>query len=172
MKNKHVYLGRFAPFQNGHIRLTKKLIEQVGTENVLVLVGSSNTLNHRTPYTFEDRKKIIEVSFPDLEILPLPDSKADLIYFDGSTNDIWLDSIEKMASERSEKFVFYGGSTQDLEVLAQRFETNILVDRHAPSEKMSATQVRELIKAGKTEEITKLVDTNAIELIINKYQNL
>lgn len=85
------------------------MIEINGIDSVLVLVGSSNALNKRTPFTFEDRKKIVQISFPGVEILPLPDGKPGLEYFDGSTNDLWLDNLQRLAKERDEEFVFYGG---------------------------------------------------------------
>ncbi len=172
MTTKHVYLGRFAPFHKGHYRLVAKIVEREGVGNSLILIGSSNALNTRTPYSYEDRKKIIEVSFPGIEILPLPDAKADLLYFDGSTNEIWLDSLVKLAKERNEKFVFYGGSKEDLEILAERFETHTIVDRYGEGENLSATKVRELLLAGNVQELKKIVDPNAINLIINSFKRL
>ena len=170
MTTKHVYLGRFAPFHKGHLRLILKLIDKAGLENTLILIGSSNNVNRRTPYTFEDRAKIIKVSIPEIEILPLPDGKAGVEYFDGSTNDIWLDSLEKLAQERKEKFVFYGGSKQDLEILAERFETRLLIDRFSEGEGLSATKIRELIINRNITELEKYVESEAMDLIIKNYQ--
>ncbi len=170
MKTKHVYLGRFAPFQNGHKLLLSELVSRYGQENVLVLVGSTNTLNKRTPYTYEDRKEIIEVSFPDIEVLPLPDGKPNLEYFDGTTNELWLDNIERIARERGEKFIFYGGSEMDLEILSQRFETQVFVSREIV--KVSATQVREAIENKDMDRIKELVDPKSVELVTRKYKSL
>ena len=170
MKTKHVYLGRFAPFHNGHKKLMSELVLRYGQESVLVLIGSTNTLNKRTPYTYEDRKEIIEVSYPDIEVLPLPDGKPNLEYFDGTTNDAWLDNIERIAAERGEKFVFYGGSELDLEVLSQRFETKVIVNREIL--KISATQVREAIENQDMDRIKELVDPKSVELVISKYKSL
>ena len=136
----------------------------------MVLIGSTNTLNPRTPYSYEDRKRIIEVSFPSLEILPLPDAKPNLEYFDGTTNDAWLDSIEKIAKERMESFVFCGGSDVDLEILSQRFETILLVDREAI--KISATEVRRKITECDLESLASLVDPKALEIIITKIKKV
>lgn len=170
MKTKHVYLGRFAPFHKGHILLLSELVSRYGQENVLVLVGSTNTLNKRTPYTYADRKEIIEVSFPDIEVLPLPDGKPNLEYFDGTTNEVWLDNIERIATARGEKFVFYGGSELDLEVLSQRFETRIIVSREIL--KISATQVREAIENKDMDRIKELVDPKSVELVTRNYKRL
>jgi cytidyltransferase-like protein len=172
MTTRHVYLGRFAPFHKGHLRLILKLIAKVGRENILILIGSSNNVNKRTPFTFEDRAKIIKVSIPEIEILPLPDGKAGVEYFDGSTNDMWLDSLEKLAQERKEKFIFYGGSELDLEILAQRFETRLLIDRFEEGEGLSATKIRELIVNRNIKELEKFVESEAMDLIINNYQKV
>lgn len=168
MTIKHVYLGRFAPFHNGHKLLLSELVLRYGQQNVLVLIGSTNTINERTPYTFEDRREIIKISFPNLEVLPLPDGKPNLVYFDGTTNEKWLSSIEDIAKARDEKFIFYGGSPVDLEILAQRFETKIIVSREIL--KVSATEVRGLIKNGELEKLADLVDPNAIALIISAHK--
>lgn len=168
MTIKHVYLGRFAPFHNGHKLLLSELILQYGQQNVLVLIGSTNTINERTPYTFEDRRDIIRFSFPDIEVLPLPDGKPNLVYFDGTTNEKWLSNIEDIANARDEKFIFYGGSPADLEILARRFETKIIVSREIL--KVSATEVRELIKNGELEKLASMVDPNALSHIISTHK--
>ncbi len=168
MTIKHVYLGRFAPFHNGHKLLLSELVLRYGQENVLVLIGSTNTINERTPYTFEDRREIIQISFPGLEVLPIPDGKPNLVYFDGTTNEKWLSSIDDIAKARDEKFIFYGGSPVDLSILALRFETNVIVSREVL--KVSATEVRELIKNGELEELTALVDPNAASRIISTHK--
>lgn len=168
MKTRYVYLGRFAPFHNGHRALLSRAIEKWGADSVLLMIGSTNTLNKRTPYTYEDRRLIIRASFPNLEILPIPDGKPNLEHFDGSTNGEWLDSIDKIALEREERFVFLGGSKEDLEVLSERFETIVLIDR--TEKKISATEVREMIKTNNTLELKKVVDPSAIEIIIERFK--
>ncbi len=169
METKHVYLGRFAPLHNGHKRLILRLIERFGKEKVLILIGSSNSISKRTPYTYEDRAEILKASFPDLEVLPLPDGKPNLEYFDGSTNDLWLNNIDDLAKARKEKFVFYGGSEDDLKILSEKFETEVIIDRLGEGEGLSATIVRDLIVKNNVEELKKYVDEKAINLILEKY---
>lgn len=169
MITRHVYLGRFAPFHKGHRLLLDEMTKRYGQDSVLVVVGSTNTLNRRTPYTYEDRAEIIKISFPGIEVIPLPDGKPNLEYFDGTTNEAWLDSIEAVAKSRGEKFVFYGGSEADLEVLALRFETKVIVSREIL--KLSATEVRSLIEIGDKDRLSNVVDPRSIDLIIDKYKN-
>lgn len=168
MTTKHVYLGRFAPFHNGHKLLLGELVSRFGSESVLVMIGSTNTINRRTPYTYEDRKEILGVSFPNIEVLPLPDGKPNLVHFDGTTNEAWLDSIEEIARSREEEYVFYGGSTADLEVLAQRFRTEIIISREVLN--ISATMIRSLIENNDLEKLVQLVDPNAVDIIISKFR--
>jgi len=146
MTRKYVYLGRFSPFHLGHEMTLKKMIDLYGVESCLVMVGSSNSLNDRTPYTYEARKTMIQTIFPDVEIIPLPDIQPERIVFDGSTNDVWLKNIGKIAEDRDEKFVFVGGSKEDVAIQAQVFETEILVPRESTGRNFSATKVREALK--------------------------
>lgn len=171
MVTKYVYLGRFAPFHLGHKRLLEKMIKRWGENSVLILIGSTNSVTKRTPYTYMSRKKIIKTIFPKIEILPLPDGKPNSEYFDGSTNDIWLDSIEKIASRRGEKFVFCGGSVEDLEVPSWRFETIVVTDRYK-GKVFSATEVRRAINTGDIKSLSKMVDDSTLQIITSEIKKL
>jgi len=146
MTRKYVYLGRFSPFHLGHEMLLKAANENFGEGNCLIMVGSSNSLNERTPYSFESRVKMIKTIFPNVEVIPLPDVQPEKVLFDGSTNTEWLDGIKKIADQRDEEFVFVGGCAEDLEILAERFKTHILVNREVEGKKMSATKIREALR--------------------------
>ena len=78
LKKKYDYvffIGRFQPLHNGHVQVIKKAFEL--TDNLIMLVGSSNVSRSiRNPFTFEERKHMIENSFPNhafTAILPLND---------------------------------------------------------------------------------------------------
>ncbi len=129
----HVYLGRFAPFHEGHKILLAKLIKEFGAVNCLVLIGSTNVLNERTPFTFKSRRKMLKKHFPDVRILPLPDIGGD---------EKWLDKLEDLEKNLGQKLVFYGGSLEDLKILSRRFETHVLVDRFTEGKGISATEIR------------------------------
>lgn len=168
MKTRYVYLGRFAPFHLGHKRLLENIIGAHGSDMVLIMIGSSNAISKRTPYTYETREKMIKSVYPNLEVIPLPDSKPDLEYFDGSTNGAWLDSIEKLSKARNETFVFCGGSKDDLEVLSERFDVEVVVDRFA-GKSMSATLVRQLIFDNKKKRLERMVDAQILDIVINQF---
>ncbi len=169
MNDTAVFLGRFSPFQRGHASIVEEMIRVNGMENCLIMIGSSNTLNERTPYTYEQRAEMVKAVFPEIKTIPLPDGKPGLVYFDGSTNEEWLDNIEKIQKEQQTKFVFYGGSKEDLEILAQRFETVVLVDRKKSPE-ITATNVRSALDKNDQEMLEKLLDQRVIPLAKKYYQ--
>lgn len=162
MKQKSVYLGRFSPFHKGHQAQLQRIIDEYGIENVLVIVGSSTSINRRTPYSFEARKQMIQTIFPKVEVIGLPDANPEIEVFDGTTNDKWLDSLENLAKARGEKFTFIGGSEIDLLVLSKRFETEQFISRFDDGKCISGTAIRDAINS---------VDKRIWEIIIkeNKY---
>lgn len=171
MKNKFIYLGRFSPFHIGHQKLVEKLLEKQRESDILIMVGSSNTYNIRTPYTFDERQKMINKIFPNIEVVPLPDGKPGLMYFDGSTNDIWLGSIKKIEKSRRENFIFVGGCKRDLEILAQGFQTVVLLDRDSSLVPISATQVREALKNNDSSELERQLDPRIVPLARAGFKN-
>ncbi len=134
----NVYLGRFAPFHEGHKILLGKLIKKFGLGGCLVLIGSTNVLNERTPFTFEARRKMIIRKFPGVKIMPFPDVGSD---------EMWLDNLENLQNKLGEELVFYGGSRTDLKILSRRFETHVLVDRFTEGKGISATEIRKHLKS-------------------------
>lgn len=122
-------LGRFSPFYKGHQAQSDSMIRERGLENCLIIIGSSDSCNYRTPFSYEQRRKIIKQIYPEMKIVPLPDVNPELVYFDGSTNNQWLAEIEKLEKNISVRFVFYGGSKEYLAMLAMRFMTKIVASR-------------------------------------------
>jgi nicotinamide mononucleotide adenylyltransferase len=133
----HVYLGRFAPFHEGHRLLLRKLISRFGVDNCLVLIGSNNVLDERTPFKYISRRKMILKEFPGIKIMPFPDVMDD---------EKWLDKMEDLSKKLGKKLVFFGGSKKDLEILSWRFETYVLVDRFTEGKGISATEIRKTLK--------------------------
>ena len=61
--NYLVFIGRFQPFHIGHKNVVDVALEKA--DNVIVLVGSSNVARtHRNPFSFNERKEMIELSYP------------------------------------------------------------------------------------------------------------
>lgn len=72
-----VVIGRFQPFHVGHKRVIRTALQKA--RKVIILVGSSNLhISPKNPFTFAQRKILIELSLDDAEagrviILPLND---------------------------------------------------------------------------------------------------
>lgn len=59
-----VFIGRFQPFHNGHKAIIDAALKQA--KEVIVVVGSSFAARDtRNPFTFEERKAMIEACYPD-----------------------------------------------------------------------------------------------------------
>lgn len=58
-----VFIGRFQPFHNGHKAVIDAALKQA--KEVIVVVGSSfSARNIRNPFTFQERKAMIEACYP------------------------------------------------------------------------------------------------------------
>ena len=64
MRDALVFIGRFQPFHNGHKAVIEAALEKA--KEVVIVVGSSFAArNIRNPFTFEERKAMIEACFTD-----------------------------------------------------------------------------------------------------------
>ena len=160
-----VLVGRFSPLHIGHQMIIDYMVKRHGVENCLILVGSSNSISDRTPYTFDERLKMVHLLYPKIKVLPLPDVEPELEYFSDNTNEIWLDNIEKIEKDIGDKFIFYGGSKEDLKILSRRFDTKMAVDRNREGKDISATKIREAIADSDYKCIDKLVNKKISKLV-------
>lgn len=76
-------LGRFQPFHIAHEAIIHEVIAD-GLEPIIIL-GSSNVINERNPYTFSQRMDMIKTVFPNIVTLAVPDS---------NDWDMWYKNIE------------------------------------------------------------------------------
>lgn len=103
MRDALVFIGRFQPLHNGHKAVIEAALEQA--KEVVVVVGSSFAArNIRNPFTFEERKAMIEAVFPyatgnkalfdplkRLHIVPVSDYPYD--------DNKWVNAIQKIVDE-------------------------------------------------------------------------
>lgn len=75
-------IGRFQPFHYGHSYLFKQASSVC--ENITISIGSSNRRNKENPFTYTQRKRMLEVFLEKekmtgfvTKIFPLPDRKDD-----------------------------------------------------------------------------------------------
>lgn len=84
-----LFIGRFQPFHNGHLFSLQKSLEIA--EKVIVGIGSSQeSRTASNPWSFEERKKMIEVVSKEVEIVSLPDTPSD---------DVWLKEVKQRVSD-------------------------------------------------------------------------
>ena len=84
-----VFIGRFQPFHNGHKAVIEAALEQA--KEVVVVVGSSFAArNIRNPFTFQERKAMIESVFPTERVKVVPVS--DYPYDDNK----WMNAIQRI----------------------------------------------------------------------------
>ena len=160
-----VYLGRFSPFHKGHESVLEALISDFGGKS-LIQIGSSNRLNERTPFTFIQRKKLIQTLYPEVEIMPLPDVASHLGELH-QTAERWLDQIFEEEAKRKTRFVFYGGSDEDLQFVGRRFKIKKVCRTQI---KISGTQIREALRAKNDKILRAFVDEKIIDLVEKYFQ--
>lgn len=95
MRDALVFIGRFQPFHNGHKAVIDAALEQA--HEVVVVVGSSFAArNIRNPFTFQERKAMIEAVYPRgrtdrttrVKVVPVSDYPYD--------DNKWVNAIQKI----------------------------------------------------------------------------
>jgi bifunctional NMN adenylyltransferase/nudix hydrolase len=103
MRDALVFIGRFSPFHNGHKAVIDAALNQA--KEVVVVVGSSFAArNIRNPFTFEERKAMIEAVYSDetwtpglnqegkrLHIVPVSDFPYD--------DSRWVAAVQRIVDE-------------------------------------------------------------------------
>jgi bifunctional NMN adenylyltransferase/nudix hydrolase len=107
MRDALVFIGRFQPFHNGHKAVIDAALKQA--KEVVVVVGSSFAArNIRNPFTFQERKAMIEACFTDskyfsydgaqgrvksprIHVVPVSDYPYD--------DNKWVNAIQKIVDE-------------------------------------------------------------------------
>ncbi len=90
-----VFVGRFCPFHVGHHHVISQALQQA--EHVLVLVGSARSpRSYRVPFTFQERRDMIEGSFPRelrerIRVLPLEDSTYN--------DSRWIQNVQTLVAQ-------------------------------------------------------------------------
>jgi bifunctional NMN adenylyltransferase/nudix hydrolase len=107
MRDALVFIGRFQPFHNGHKAVIDAALNQA--KEVVVVVGSSFAArNIRNPFTFQERKAMIEACFdepkhfnysgaqgrnktPRIHVIPVSDFPYD--------DNKWVNAIQRIVDE-------------------------------------------------------------------------
>ncbi len=110
-----VFVGRFQPFHNEHKRIIDIALQK--SKNVLVLVGSAGKARTiRNPFTFDERKQMIEGAFTDSErliIKPLYDKTYNDAAWIKQVQTVVLDTALHVANNGSS---FHASGYNDIKV--------------------------------------------------------
>ena len=102
-------LGRFQVFHNGH----KSIIEEALkiSEKAVILVGSSSeSRTKKNPFTFEERKRVIEECFQNVKIVSLKDIGVGDCEIWG---DYLIENVSNVFDKKPEVFVCGNDSKVD-----------------------------------------------------------
>jgi bifunctional NMN adenylyltransferase/nudix hydrolase len=157
-----VYVGRFNPIHLGHEAVIAKMLEQFGTENSLLILGSSTAdFSERHFFSFKERTDFIKTIFPELPIVGLPDFPTD---------QQWLFELDKILLAKNfdpAEVAFFGGCPADLVCFLETGRTCQVLNRFdGTTPIISATQVRALLSNNKS------IKNFLNPLITNKVKNL
>lgn len=170
MKTTAVQLGRYAPPHSGHERAIRKMLDRHGNQNSLVMIGSSTNFDSRTPFTFEQRRRLIQRVFPDIQIVGLPDIERTGLYHLESTVPLWLAQLKEVERQMNTNFKFYGGSKADMKFFDGAFDYEVIVDRNGEGEGITATDVRQLLQDGNREAVQAVMNELIIDETIALFQ--
>ncbi len=149
-----LFIGRFQPMHKGHEKVVKELLDKY--EKVLILIGSINKNDDKNPFSFEQRKKMIEnvlKNYNNFEIYGIEDNES---------NNEWTNHIKN-----NFKFdVVVSGNDLVKELLKDFIVTE---PNWYKRDIMQSTIIRSLINENK--EWKHLVPVNMIDDVYEKFKN-
>lgn len=138
-----VFVGRFQPWHNGHLKVFSGAMEH--TQNALILVGSANhSRTTRNPLNWFEREEIIQHSLDDAgflgstEIMPLDDAPYDL--------PKWLCNVQKAVAAAypfAEKTAIIGHERDQSSFYLRRFPQWTFMPPKSDLLHINATTIRE-----------------------------
>ena len=157
-----ILVGRFQPVHIGHVQAIEFALEN--SNKLFIVVGSAEKSNQkRNPFTFEERKKMIELAINEKE---LQDNISIIPINDANNHTEWISSIKNTIGEYNLIFT----NDELTEKLFKKNETKVinvpLLDRNI----LSATEVRKRLELDKEwkslvipEIANYLTEINAVE---------
>ena len=126
-----VYIGRFQPFHNGHLRTLEQAFS-LG-ERVLVLVGSANASRSlKNPFSFEERKEMILGALNNSEQSKVSVKPLDDFLYDDAA---WFEKVYELAHEEVSNI-----SDEDISIIGLEKDTTSYYLREFPSWKFISAQ--------------------------------
>lgn len=138
MKSVHlgILIGRFQPLHMGHHHLITEALKEC--EILLIVIGSAyRARNFKNPWTFEERKNLIQLNFPTapLQFAAIPD------FFYSET--AWIGAVkESVETFDTRKITLFGHQKDNTSYYLQEFPA--WEYRELPNfEQINATKIRE-----------------------------
>jgi bifunctional NMN adenylyltransferase/nudix hydrolase len=138
-----IYIGRFQPFHNGHLRAIEHALSQV--DRVVILLGSSNSPRTvKNPFTVEERKAMIREALMEaslhrrVEFAELPDDYNETQ---------WIASVLSIAQQHYADYIL-GYEKDASSYYLRSFPTLTLIQAPAPVQNepvLSATEIRKIL---------------------------
>lgn len=141
---KALFLGRFQPFHNGHLRVVREASEEY--DEVVVVIGSKQySRTQDNPFTYKERFEMITTAIAEEGIGNVKVFGVENI----NDNDEYVKHLEKFVPKCE---VFFSGNTLTEQLFSEKGYKVKILPRY---EKVSATQIRKMIVKG--EDWTKFV---------------
>ena len=131
-----IFIGRFQPFHKGHAGVVRRALEEC--DAVIIGVGSSQHKGtSKNPYSFEERKHIIEKTLQDEVIL----DRYQIVAIPDINNDaLWVDHVEKICGKAS---IVYSGNPRTIRLFKAKGYQVARIKREL---RISATEIRSRLK--------------------------
>ena|SRR3989344_6169694 len=143
-----LFIGRFQPLHKGHLSAIEQAMEDC--DMLTIGIGSAQKNGHENPFSFEERKKMIELSVSgNCKIFPLEDM---------DNNNLWVEQIEKVCGKFD---IAYTGNPIVKKLLSEAGH-KVLPVKIFPC--ASATEIREIMADGNP-EWKKFVPKSVVEFI-------
>ena len=157
-----VVLGRFQPLHKGHQLIIDKSLKECS--KVVILISSSQeSRTYKNPLTFLERKKLIELVYPNITILPLKDLGV-------GNNCLWGDYIVNFLKEHNvDMDAFYTGEEERrLNWFDNYNKPNFKIVSLSKKEvNISASLIRDMIISSNYDELSKYVDSRIISDLLS-----
>ena len=168
MKTYGVYIGKFNPVHNGHIRTIQSMLD-AEYDDYVIFIGSCNS---PLMFNYFERKTFIKNFIPNMagSIIGLPDYKhIDNNPYYSQWFENMFDILRfKWGHEFNYKkdLTFYGGKKEDVDFLLQAGMTVKIIDRNVLN--ISSCEVRRRLEDN--ESIKGLVPDKIENLILDVYE--
>ena len=160
-----VFVGRLCPIHLGHEAVIKKMREDCGEKNCMVIIGSDNSpISLRHFFCYEERREFLRAIFQDIKVVGLADFQTDSEWL------VALDDLIRLTGADPDQVVFYGGCEEDVTYYASLGRKVSILNRFDGSTpKVSATEVRDALIHGRS--LKGLISKKLVEGIKKTFSN-